>query len=258
MARMAEIQNGVTRKKNSSRRKTVKRRNSSVAKPKRRNGTTKAGALSFLKKNGLKAVKVGTASNPKRRKRHHKRRNGIAAVSRSRNGLFPATKRDARRVGGLLGGMAATKIGGRILGNFAAGLLAQVGAGRFAEVLSDGAMALVVVPFVAKKIGTSADADNARLGGLAVVGLDLIEQFAPSALSSLNPFKSSPVIMTGQGAAISLPAAAAMAAEIGNSSNPSAVGNKVAGALLNAADSSGMAGYGGGGYVEQDDSMLVL
>lgn len=257
MARMAEIQNGVTRKKNSSRRKTVKRRNSSVAKPKRRNGTTKAGALSFLKKNGLKAVKVGTAQNGKRKKRHHKRRNGIAAISRSRNGLIPTTKSDARKVGFLLGGMAATKIGGRIVANFAAGLLAQVGAGAYAEIVGDAAIALVVVPFAAKKIGNSSDADNARLGGLAVVGLDLIEHFAPSALSSLNPFRSSPIVMTGQGAAISLPAAAAMAAEIGNSANPSAVGNKVAGALLNAADSSGMAGYGGGEYIE-DDSMLVL
>lgn len=216
-----EIQNGL--------RKSSRRKNS-AAKPKRRNGTTKAGAISWAKKNGMKVVSKSVANGHKRKHhRKHKRRNGIAAVSRSRNGIFGNTKHDARQVISLLGGMGATKVLSGILSNFISPYIAQVGAGAYGGIIAEGVIAVFVVPPIAKKIGNPSDAQNARLGGLAVVGLSLIEKFGGGGfLSGLSPFNSSPIVMAGNTPLLTPQAASQLVANTSASRAEKAV---VAGAM---------------------------
>lgn len=218
-----EVQNGLTKRKNSSRRK-----NSTTTKRKRRNGTTKAGALSFAKKNGLKLVSKTVANGHKKKHHRRKKRNGITTVSaRKRNGIFGNTKHDATQVVSLLGGMGVTKIGGGIIGNFVSPYVSQLGAGNYGGLIGELAMALLVVPMITKKISPSS-VQNARLGGLAVVGLSLVEKFGGTTLAGLNPFNSNPIVMGGGGAAI---APGAVAQLVNNTSATPQEKAQVAGAM---------------------------
>lgn len=221
MATFGEVQNGLRKRSNS------RRKNSATAKPKKRNGTTKAGAASFAKKNGM--VLISRTALNGRKKKHHRRhkRNGIAAVSRSRNGIFGNTKHDATQVVALLGGMGATKIIGRIVGNFVSPYISQLGVGNYSGIVSEALVAVFVVPMVAKKISPSS-AQNARLGGLAVVGLSLIEKFGGTSLAGLNPFNTSPIVMSGNQPLI---APNAVAQIVGNTSATAAEKAQVAGAM---------------------------
>lgn len=230
MPKVGYIQNGVTKAKN-GRRKTHKkrRRNPAAIKvaTKKRNGTTKAGALSFAKKNGMRLVSA-TSRNPRRKTRKRKR-NGVVAVSRTRNGIFGNSKRDARTVVSLLGGMGATKVIGRIVANFASPYLSQVGLGAYSELIADLGVALFVVPPIAGKIGNSGDAQTARLGGLAVAALEAVDKIGGPSLSFLNPFNSQPIVMASNGQA-ALPPSTVSA--IVNNTNASAADKAaVAGAM---------------------------
>lgn len=197
MAKSGYTQNGVKRR--------TKRRNGAAAKvatikaknPTKRRTISLATAKAILKRNGLKSAKIAV-QNPKRKKRHHKRRNGVTAmVTSRRNGLIGNTKHDVRTVGGVLGGAVVTKLISRIVTPFVGPLLSRVGMGNFAEIITDTGIALVIIPTAAKWVGMSKDVQNARTGGLLAVALDGIEMFAPGVLSTFNPFNTSPVVISG-------------------------------------------------------------
>lgn len=233
MSKWTEVQNGLTKSKNGRRRKRRTKRNGTTAAakaPARRNGTTKAGAKAWAKRNGM-VVMTKTVANGKRKHHRRKKRNGTvsAGVSRSRNGILGNSKHDVRQVVGLLGGMASTKIIGNILSNFASPYIAQLGIGNYVGIISEGAVALLLVPMIAKKVGNQNDAQNARLGGLATVGLSLIDQVGGGTfLSGLNPFNSSPIVMANGVAAV---APAQVAALVANTSATASEKAAVTGAM---------------------------
>ncbi len=251
MAKIGLVENGLRRRRRTTRRRrnpiTAAKGSTAKAKNPARRAVSLASAKAVIKRNGLKTVSR-TAANPKRR-RHHKRRNGVASATTrytSRNGIFGNTKHDAKQVGLVLAGAAATKIIGRIASPFLAPYLAQMGIGKYAEIATDTAIALLVVPFLAEKFvgGGRSGGDvgkNARLGSLLVVGLDIIQTVAPSALA-YNPFNTSPVVMTGSGAAVTPAAVAQIAAGVANSANPTAAAAKVGQAMVSL-DTSGAQGY---------------
>jgi hypothetical protein len=192
MAKIGVVQNGLKKASNGHKRKS--------------NPLTLARVKGFAKKNGLKVlpktangiVKKAAVANPKRKKRRGgKRRNGLTAsfgLTR-RNGLFGNTKSDVKNVGALLGGMVGGKALARVLQSFVAPYLASTGLGKYAEILSDGAVALLIAPMVARKIAGQSAADMARLGGLANVAVDVIEMIAPNTLSG---FLSGNLLTGGQ------------------------------------------------------------
>lgn len=237
------VENGLKRK-----RKARKRRNpATVAKAKNpaRRSVSLASAKSVAKRNGLKMVSV---SNPKRKTKRRKR-NGLVKASTitRRNGILGNTKSDAKQVATLGIGAVATKIMGRIAQSFVSPYLAQVGVGQYAEIIVDGAVALVVTPFLAGKIVRGGDtAKMARLGGLLVVGLDVVEAFAPNALQ-WNPFNTNPVVVGGGGVGVAPAAVAQIAAGVASSSNPQMAAAKVGNAMLSL-DTAGAQGFA------QDDS----
>lgn len=231
MAKLGLVENGVKRRGKKRRRRNPTATTPRAKNPAKRRAISVASAKAVLKRNDLKVVSKSVA-NPKR-KRHHKRRNGIstAAITR-RNGILGNTKGDAKTVGAVLGGAIFTKTVGRLLSGYVAPYLSQLGIGKYSEIVVDGAVALLITPFVASKVVKGGDiAKQARLGGLLVVGLSAIEAIAPSVLQ-YNPFVTSPVVMTGGGAAITPAAVAQIAAGVANSSDPAQAAAKVGNAMM--------------------------
>jgi hypothetical protein len=219
MATMGKMRNGIKR------RNSVKRKNG-VAK--RRNSLTKTRVSAFARKNGLKLV--SKSANPHKRRRHHKRRkNGLATVVSRRNGLLGNSRNDVKQVAYLGAGALLTKTGGRILTGFIAPYMSQFGAGKFTEIAADLAIAVLVVPFVASKVGGRGGdlAKHARLGGLLATALTAIGEFAPQALA-FNPFNTSPVVMANGQAMVTPKAVAQIVAQTDASTADKA---KVAGAM---------------------------
>ena len=243
MAELILMENGLKRRNGAKRKANGVKRKS--------NGTTKAGAMSFAKKNGLKLVsKVSTLANGKRRKNRRRRRNGILSkpITRRSNGLLGNTKSDAKKVGFLLGGMALTKAAGRFLQSFASPYLAQVGVGQYSEIICDGVVALVAVPMIAgEPIGKEA-ADWGRLGGLSAVALDAMELFFPDALDWL-PFSQGGGVVVANGQAAVTPTAVARIINATSASPDEKA--KIAGAMAqlaqgNQVENVGFAGMSGG------------
>ena len=234
MAKISYVQNGVTKKKRG------RRKNGTAKTTRKRNGVTKAGALAFAKKNGLKLV--SKQNGTKRRKRRTKR-NGVTSTRStgimSRNGLLGNTKQDAKRVASVMAGAAITKIASSLISGFAAPYAAQVGLGQYTGLVIDGVVALTVAPMIGKKIGGAQGADMARLGGLLVVGVDVLSLFAPSVLN-YTPFNNAPVVLNGNTALLT---PAAVTDVVNNTSATASEKAAVAGAMR--ALRSGSAKVGG-------------
>jgi hypothetical protein len=260
MGTMGLMENGLRRRKRRRRRNPTAAAKSTVRKsnPAVRRSTSLTSVKSYAKRNGLVLRKAGSiVANPRRRK-HHKRRNGLQTASswgRQANGLLGNTKQDAKTVGTLLGGAALTKIVGRFISSFGASYLAQFGVGSYGEIICDGLAAVLITPYLIGMVLKGGDvAKQARIGGLLVVGLDVIQVFAPSALQ-YNPFNVSPVVMTGAGAAITPAAAAAIAQGVAASPNPTAAAAKVAGILSQATGTAGA--MGGSSYMIRKPALVL-
>lgn len=205
MATSGYVQNGVKRRKRRRKNGTAARTTVKATNPTKRRAISLSSAMAVIKRNGKKVVSR-SAANPKRRKRRGgKRRNGTGVVVvRRSNGIFGNSKHDVQQVGSLIGGMAGTKLLSKVVTPFAAPWLARVGMGQYSEIIVDGAVAVFVVPFIAGKVSRNADVRKmARLGGLAVVALDAVDQFAPSSLQALNPFAGggAPIVIGPNGQA---------------------------------------------------------
>lgn len=247
MAKMGIVENGLKKRNGKSRRRNPVSVAKASKNPARRRTVGLATAKSVAKRNGLKLVSI---ANPKRKRHHKRRRNGVTSVkgytSRARNGLFGNTKQDAHNVAALGGGLFLT----RIVGNFVSGwvnpLLAQIGLGQYSTVITNAGISLLVIPMIAKKVYPKGK-DMARLGGLFATTLSALEIFAPSIASQINPFNNSPVVMTGNGAAITPAAVAQIAAGVAASPNPSVAAAKVGNAMYQL-DASGGQGYADSSY----------
>ncbi len=262
MAKMGIVENGLKR-----RRKSRRRRNpTAVAKTRKnpaRRSVSLASAKAVAKRNGLKLVSTKTVANGRKRVKR-RRRNGVTATRSTsylsrRNGLLGNSKQDTKKVGTILAGAVATKTLSRIILGFAAPYLAQVGAGNYGELIVDFVVAVVVTPFIATKVVSGGEtAKDARIGGLLVVGLTAIGQFAPSILQ-YNPFVTSPVVITNAGAGLTPAAVAQIAAGVASSGNPQAAAAKVGNAML-ALDSAGAQGYvpSNGAIASRRSPTLVL
>lgn len=180
MAKFGLVQNGLKSKSNGIKKKS--------------NPLTLARVKGFLKsKNGaglgVKLVPKGTitakvAANPKKKKGKKKKNGGLtSSFSLRRNGLLGNTTKQVKDVGALLGGMLGGKALARFLQSFVAPYLASTGLGKYAEILADGAVALVIAPMVAGKIAGADAAKFASLGAMANVVVDIIEMVAPNTLS---------------------------------------------------------------------------
>lgn len=223
---------------NPKRRKKTRRRNPTATQIKpsknpvaiKRRSVSLAAAKSVIAKNGLKAV--SRVSNPRKRKTR-KRRNGLTQpITRRANGILGNSKQDVKQTGSLLLGMAVTKGLGRVLQGFAAPFLAQIGVGKYSEIISDVAVALLIVPFGFGKIAGSEAAKFGRLGGLGVVGLDALNIVAPNVVNQYNPFVSAPIMLNAGGQAV-MPVATAveLAKDVANSPNPPAAAAQLEGAM---------------------------
>lgn len=206
MATLKIIRNGVKRRANPKRKRVANPRSSSPV---------------------LKSV-----ANPKRRSTKRRRRNGI--VTRRRNGILGDTKRDVKNVVSLTGGAITTNVLGNTLAGMIAPYLSSVGIGNYASIVSQLAIALFGVPYVARALGGQDAASMARLGGLLSVTLDVLGTFFPS-FNSLNPFASAPIVVGNSGQVAVSPAA--VKAIAGAAANETA--QKVAGAM-ELAQSAGM------------------
>lgn len=193
---MKLIQNGIKQAANGKRKR--RKRNGTTTPsvgttPRKRNGVTKASAMSFAKKNGLKLVSK-TISNGKRKRR---KRNGVATVTRTRsNGLFGKTTSDFKKVGALTGGAIATNVGGNWLASLISPYLASFGLGNYTNIITQAMIALFGVPYLAKAL--KQDTEMARLGGLLSVTLEVLSMFFPQ-FNSLNPFNSSAMVINPNG-----------------------------------------------------------
>lgn len=254
MSKMGIMENGYKRSANP--RKKRRRRNPSAtvarAKNPARRSVSLSSAKAVLKRNGLKAV--STMANGRKHKRRHKRRNGLATVPRRSNGFFGNTKGDAIQVAQLGVGALGTKALGRALAGFVGPLLAQVGMGGYVGIITDAGVALLIAPWVADKISRGS-AKMVRLGGLLTVGLDVVEMFAPGALS-FNPFNNAPIVATPGGLGVTPGAVAQIAADVANSANPQAAAAHVGGVMYQL-DTAGAQG-GGNQYAGQYDSAPEL
>jgi len=156
---------------------------------------------------------VKRVANPKRKSTKRRRRNGIAT---RRNGILGDTKRDVKNVISLTGGAITTNVLGNTLAGMIAPYLASVGIGNYASLVSQLAIALFGVPYVARAIAGQDAASMARLGGLLSVTLDLLGTFFPP-FNSLNPFTSAPVVVNSSGqVAVSADTVKAIAAGAAN------------------------------------------
>ena len=196
---MVEVRNGATNPRRRKRRRNpVKRTATKTANPKRKR----------RRRNPVATTRTRSASavaNPKRKRR---RRNPVVAVKRKRNGskrrngIFGDSKADVKNVLTIVGGMIGTKIAGGIVSPYAGQILAYVGASKYARPITNGVLAVTVVPMVAGML--KQDAKMARLGGLAVAALDVIEMLLPSGFA-YNPFaggNNSPIVLSGETAAL--------------------------------------------------------
>lgn len=205
MATIKRMQNGV--RKTANKRRT-KRRNTTattaVAKRSnsRRNGTTKAGAVSYAKKNGLKLVSVTrnsaktvrTVANKRRRK--SSRRNG-GFMSKTANGIFGSGKSTGQAVLATLGGLAGAKIGGQFATPLVARGLAMIGLQNYASPITIALLSVFAIKPLATKVAGPGAGNAAMVGGLSMAAMAIITQFLPST-SSFNPFasvNSSPLVL---------------------------------------------------------------
>ncbi len=209
MATIKRMQNGVRKTANKRRRPrrnttattTVAKRSNSRP---RRNGTTKAGALSYAKKNGLvlrKAGSVRSAANgvkavANRRRRKHSRRNG-GFVSRTANGIFGSGKSTGQAVLATLGGLAGAKIGGQFATPIVARGLAMIGLQNYASPITIALLSVFAIKPLASKVAGPGAGNAAMVGGLSMAAMSLITQFLPST-NAFNPFaavNSSPLVL---------------------------------------------------------------
>lgn len=230
MPTITQVRNGVANP-----RKRRKRRNptttTATANPRRRRRRRNPSAsVTTRAANPAKAT-----VNPRKRRR---RRNPSTAITkanprrrrRRRNGVFGDTKSEAKQVLSILGGLAGTKVIGGIASPYVAQLLAYVGMSRFAQPVTDAAVALVAVGPVAGMVGGRESAKLARLGGLAVAGLDLLQMILPSGFA-YSPFavNSTPIVLSGGGITPSTAKQIAQAAvaEVAAGNNASNTASKV-------------------------------
>jgi hypothetical protein len=200
MATLKLIENGIAKKANGKRRKRRGRRRNpslgtgSTKRVVRRNGrTTKAGAASFAKRNGLKLVK---RTNGKRKHHRRKRRNGVSAVRRVSNGIFGTGSSIVKKTLTLTGGAIATNIGGNYIATMLSPYLSQFGLGQYTDLITQALVAYFGVPYLARLL--KQDAEMARLGGFLSVTLTALNKFFPQ-FASLNPFANSAIVVNPNG-----------------------------------------------------------
>lgn len=198
MPTITAVRNGAVKANPKRRRKA--RRNPVTAKaanPRRRRRRNPVASVT------TRAANPSKAANPRRRRR----RNGVTVAKanprrkstrRRRNGIFGDTKAEAKQVLSLLAGLAGTKLIGGIATPYVAQLLAYVGMAKFAQPVSNAAVAIFAVAPVAGMVGGRDSAKLARLGGLAVAGLDVLQLVLPSGFS-YSPFASNtaPIVLAG-------------------------------------------------------------
>jgi hypothetical protein len=201
MAELKVIQNGIKKSSNGKRRKRRSNPTTATKSVKRRsNGTTKAGALSYAKKNGLKLTKVSNGRKHHKRKRRSKR-NGITAIRSRSNGIFGDTTSMVKKTLTLTGGAVVTNIGGNWLASFLAPYLSSFGLGAYTNLVVQFLVAYFGVPELAKVI--KQDKDMARLGGMLSVTLTALNQFFPQ-FSGINPFGGGGAIVVNSNGGVAL------------------------------------------------------
>lgn len=206
------LENGLRKSANGKRKRRRRRNPSTVAKaknPARRRSVSLSSAKAVLKRNGLKATSLSNGHRKHKRRKH--RRNGLTTTRRN-NGFFGNTRSDATQVLQLGAGALGTKAAGRAISGILAPFLSQVGLGGYAGIITDGAIALFVAPWVADKVSRGSG-KMVRLGGLLAVALDGVEMLAPGVMS-FNPFNNAPIVMTGAGPAVTPGAVAQIAADV--------------------------------------------
>lgn len=254
MSKIGIVENGLRKRRGTKRRRRNPVAVAKAKNPARRRSISLASARSVIKKNGLKAVSMKANGRKKHKRR---RRNGLVtskAIGSRRNGFFGNTKSDAKQVLSLGAGALGVKAVGRALSAVIQPFLAQIGAGNYATIITDAGLALFVAPYVGAKLAGNEAAKMVRLGGLLVVGLDLVEQFAPNALG-LNPFNNSPIVMTGAGAAVAPAAVAALAKDVETGRTTAA---KVGQAMRSLDAAGAQASGGGSNYISGASPELVV
>lgn len=208
------------------------------------------------------AVAKASSKNPARRinpkkRRRSKRRNGLmtATVTR-RNGLFGDTKRDAKNVAALGGGLFLTKFIGNMVSGYVQPLLARIGLGQYSQIVTNAGIALIAIPMIAKRT-VPKQSDMLRLGGLFATGLSILEQVAPSVLTQINPFNNTPVVIANGAAAVPPATVAQIAQGVAASSNPMAAANRV-GSVMQTLDTVGARGFTNDFMGSVNDPQLVL
>lgn len=231
MPTITQVRNGVANP-----RKRRKRRNpttaTATANPRRRRRRRNPSAsVTTHAANPAKAT-----ANPRKRRR---RRNPSTAIvkanprrrtRRRRNGIFGDSKAEVKQVLSILGGLAGTKVVGGIASPYVSQLLAYVGMSKFAQPVTDAVVAVVAVSPVAGMIGGRDAAKLARLGGLAVAGLDLLQMVLPSGFA-YSPFavNSTPIVLASGGITpnVAKQIAQSAVAEVAAGSNPNNTASKV-------------------------------
>lgn len=184
MAEMKLIENGVTR------RRTTRKRRTNGATARKRRTTARRKTANPVRRRRRSAPKVT------RRRRTYRRKN---------NGLFGDSKETVKAVLSLGGGMVGTKIAGGILIPFISKVLTPLGVGSFSQVASEALVSLIAVRPIASKIGGRDAGKFAMLGGLTISALDAIDMMLPSTLP-LNPFamvNSAPIMLNPAPASVS-------------------------------------------------------
>lgn len=234
---MIEVRNGVANPRRRKRRNAATTRTANPRKRRRRNPVVSKAANPRKRRRRNPSTTTALVANPRRRRR----RNPVVAVAnkrrrgRRRNGIFGDTKSDVKQVASLVGGLVGVKVAGGIVTPYVSNLLAGFGAGRFATPIVDAMLAVSVAPMAAKWVG--GDPKMVRLGGLALVALDLLQMVLPSGFQ-YSPFaiNSAPVILSGNSGQLAAAAAADVANAAINEANRAAA--KVGGASM----------YNGGGF----------
>lgn len=214
---------------------------------KRRNVATKKNPVTSASANPRKrryrrnpatATVSASAANPRRKIRRRRRNPATASAnprrrmrySKRRNGIFGNSKAEAKQVLSILGGLVGTKIAGGIITPYTASVLGYVGLGKFAAPITDAAIAVFATAPLAGAISGNEAKRLARLGGLAVAGLDLLALILPSGLG-YSPFSqnTAPIVLASGGIT---PDDAKMVTqqaieEIAGGQSPSSVASKV-------------------------------
>lgn len=245
MAEITEIRNGA--RKNGSRSKN----------PASKRTTTRPMAAGWAKANGYKLVKKTAAnttkSNPKRKRKKRRTR------KRRNNGIFGDTKAEIKTVSSLVGGVVGTRIAGGIVSPYAARVLAYLGLQNFAQIAADGTVAVLVTPYIAGMIAGAEAKKYARLGGLVVVGLDILEMLLPEDFS-VNPFSSvntNPIVV-GANRLIDTAGGAALAAKAAeNVAERAAEQAQLSGVVSGYGNDSGF-DYDGSGFSDSGSIPLTV